>query len=277
MPTPTDDPIARLISRLDVEPQGDDIFVARTEDDEGRAFGGELIAQATVAAGRTCDERALHSLHAYFLRPGRPDTPTRLRVERMRDGRTFASRRVYVEQDDRTICDVTLSFSRPSSGINYQEPMPEVPAPETLPTSEELARATGWPEPPAMPFDWRHVDRPWEPLQPGEPPWWRVWMAPRTPLPDDDLLHLAAIVYYSDAGSLGAVERRFGEFDWQHSASLDHALWMHRPVRWDDFMLMVTESHVGADGRALTHRTMYRRDGALVATIAQEAIFRPKE
>lgn len=272
----TQDPLAALVARLDVVDIGGDIFESRTEDDEGRAFGGELLAQAVVAAGRTAGDRVLHSLHAYFLRPGKPGAPVRLRVERLRDGRTFASRRVAVEQDGRVVTDVTLSFTLSSPGTSYQDPMPDVPQPESLPTGEELAIAQGWPPPPEFPSDWRHVDEFWRPLREGEPPLSRTWMRPLGDLPDDPITHAAMLIYYTDSGSFGAMERRFGEFDWRRSASLDHSVWLHNSVRWDDWILHMVENPVASSGRALSHGKIFARTGQHILSFAQEAIFRPK-
>jgi acyl-CoA thioesterase-2 len=153
--------------------------------------------------------------------------------------------------------------------------MPPVPDAETLPPDEGPPDVEGWPHPQEWPSEWRHALAPWTPLQEGESPSVRVWMRLNGTLADDPALHAAMIVYYSDAGSFGSIERRYGEFDWGHSASLDHAVWFHQPARWDDWILVTTETPVSFAGRALMHRKIYRRDGAHVASVAQEAVFRP--
>ncbi|MEX2247408.1 MAG: acyl-CoA thioesterase domain-containing protein [Dehalococcoidia bacterium] len=268
------DPVAEMIATLDVQPTGPDEFSGRTSVDDqpgyDRAFGGDLLGQATVASGRTVPGAMLHSLHAYFLRPGRAGAPVTLRVERVRDGRSFAHRRVRVEQGTHLLCDVAANFVLGEGvGVAYQETALDAPDPETLPDLRNEPGADQWA------FEWRHVDDPATPVAEGEPAIWRVWMRPNSPLPDDPLLHIAAAVQMSDAGAFGAVERRFeGGIDWSRSASLDHAIWFHRPLRWDGWLLVHTESPVAHGGRALMRRSMFTPDGALVASVVQEALFR---
>ncbi len=269
-----------LVPHLDVEPDGADRFTTRLRSFDGRTFGGELLAKAVTAAGRTCPDRWLHSLHGYFLRAVRPDHPVRLEVARLRDGRRMAHRRVEVVQDDRPVCEWTASFTSQDSGPTFQEGGPESSAgPDTgLRSGGALAVEEGWRPTWIEPLDWRYVDHPWRREGDDEETRWRAWVRPRQPLPDDPILHAAAVAYASDYGSLGALERRFlEEFVWDRSTSLDHALWIHRPAHRDGgfgpWWLMTSRSDRAHDGRALTERRFDDRHGALVATAVQEALF----
>lgn len=261
---------------LDVERVGRDWFVGQGDREEGRLFGGLVLGQAAIAAGRTAPDPTLHSLHAYFLRPGRPDQPIEYDVERVRDGRTFTSRRVLAKQDGEAICDVTASFVHPEEGISHEEPLPDAPDPDTLQdarTQYPMPDGALWP---LGPFEFR-VMEPFDKIAaPGEDVFVREWIRTRAPLPDDAVLHAAALVWISDAGSFDAIERRYGweGMSGKASASLDHAIWLHRPVRWDDWMLVVTTNPVAHAARALTYREFYGRDGTHLASMAQEAIFR---
>jgi acyl-CoA thioesterase-2 len=268
--------VARFARNLDVQRVGHDWFVGEPDRTEGRLFGGQVIGQAALAAGRTAPDPTLHSLHAYFLRAGRPDATIEYSVERVRDGRTFTARRVLVRQEGVPICDVTVSFVHPEEGISHQEPMPVAPDPNTL----QDARLA-YPNPdgslwPLGPFEWRLPQPPDIVAKPGETTTVQEWGRVRAPLPDDPQIHSAAIVYVSDAGSFNGIERRYGweGMSGKASASLDHAIWIHRPIRWDDWILMVTENPVAHSARALSYRQFYTRDGTHVASVAQEAVFR---
>jgi acyl-CoA thioesterase-2 len=271
--------VAKFARTLHVEPAGGDVFVGEPEQEhEGweRVFGGLVLGQAALAAGRTAPDPTLHSLHAYFLRGGRHGVPIEYHVERVRDGRTFTARRVLARQDGEAICDITASFVHPEEGISHQEPMPGAPDPETLQDSRLTSRMNDGSPWPLGPVEWRV----WEPFdyvaKPGEPAIVREWMRMRAPLPDDPALHTAALVYFSDAGSFNGIERRYGwdGFTDKASASLDHAIWIHRPVPWDGWLLMVTDNPIAHAARALTHRQFYTREGVHVASIAQEAVVR---
>jgi acyl-CoA thioesterase-2 len=273
---PVDEVVARFVRNLDVERVGENWFVGQPDREEGRLFGGLVLGHAALAAGRTAPEPTLHSLHAYFLRPGRTDTPIEYAVERVRDGRTFTSRRVLAKQAGEAICDVTASFVHPEDGITHQEPMPGVPDPETLRDARvEYPNSDGslWP---LGPVEWRTHEPPDRLAGPGESTTVHEWMRMRAPLPDDPPLHAAALVYFSDAGSFAGIERRYGWEGMVHkaSASLDHAIWIHRPIVWDGWLLSVTSTPVANAARPLTYRQFYRRDGTHVASMAQEAIVR---
>jgi acyl-CoA thioesterase-2 len=273
------DIVARFVRSLHVEPRGDDVFVGETERERpewNRVFGGLVLGQAALAAGRTAPDPTLHSLHAYFLRGGEPGRPIEYRVERVRDGRTFTARRVLARQGEQAICDITASFVHPEEGISHQEPMAAVPDPDTL-DDARIAFPEDDGEPwPLGPIEWRA----WESFDkvagPGEDATVREWFRIRAPLPDDPPLHTAALAFVSDAGSFSGIERRYGWKGVSHraSASLDHAMWIHRPVDWDGWMLMQTTTPVAHAARPLSYRQFYTRDGTHIASVAQEAIFR---
>jgi acyl-CoA thioesterase-2 len=268
--------VARFVNELTVEQV--DALRFRGAPGGGpwpRVFGGTVLAQASMAAARTVDrERSQHSLHAYFLRGGSNESPIDYVVTIDRDGRTFSARHVTALQDGDVICDLMLSFARPEDGIQHADPMPEVPPPEACEPQH-------WEPPPGIdpdslpmwPFEAREVT-PDRMAEPGEDPSDVAWMKLRSPLPDDQLIHTAAIVCESDGGSFSAVWRRHGQFDGRISASLDHAIWLHRPARWDDWLLFVTQSPVANSSRALSFRYIYTRDGLHIATMAQEGLFR---
>ena len=272
--------VERFVRMLDVRAAGDDVFVSESEhEQEGhhRLFGGLVLAQAAIAAGRTVDDASMHSLHAYFLRGGRFDVPIEYHVERVRDGRTFKARRVLVRQGDEAICDVTTSFAHQEDGIAHQDPMPEAPDPETLPDAHEWFKdqeeGHDWS---LGPIEWRLCERPDYVAKPDERALVLEWARMRAPLPRDPVLHAAAMVFASDAGSFSAIERRYGDegMEWRASASLDHAFWLHHPIFWDGWLLMTTESPVAYSARALSYRAFYTHGGLHVASMAQEAVVR---
>lgn len=276
-PQPPEDSIAQFLDELRLEQIDDLRFRSYPPDSPWeRLFGGTVIAQASVAAGRaTPGDRALHSLHAYFLRGGNHGVPVDYVVDPVRDGRTFSARHVAAVQDGETICDMMMSFARPEDGIAHADPMPEVPPPERVEPHH-------WEPPPGIDPDllpkWPYEVRPVTPFDriaaPGEDSREIVWVGLVAPLPDDPLIHTAALLHQTDADSFGAVVRRHGMFAHRVSASLDHAVWLHRPVRWDGWLLVVTESPVAYSARALSYRRIYTRDGVHVLTMAQEGLFR---
>ena len=277
LPQTPEEAVARFVDQLAVEQTGELHFRARAENTPwGRLFGGVVLGQGSIAAARTVadGERRQHSLHAYFLRAGDERAPIEYAVERERDGRTFSSRRVAALQGGETICDMMISFARPEEGIEHADAMPEAPPPEACELQHwEPPPGTDPDSLPMWPLEAREVT-PDRVAEPGEDPSDILWLKLRSPLPDDPLVHTAALVCQSDGGSLGAVWRRHGQFDGRISASLDHALWLHRPVRWDDWLLFVTRSPVAHSARSLSLRTIYTREGLHVATMAQEALFR---
>jgi acyl-CoA thioesterase-2 len=281
-------PAERLVDLLDLERIEEDIFRGQSPDERlQRVFGGQVAGQALVAAGRTTDgQRPVHSLHAYFLRPGRPGVPILYQVERVRDGRSFSTRRVVAIQQGRTIFNLTASFHQPEPGFEQQLPMPEVAAPETLPnladevrahlgtlpeTLERMARRQPFDIRYAEPLRWTHTDI--EGLEPRS----AVWMRAVGPLGDDPLVHTCAVTYASDMTLLDAVrvpiEPLWGPrgFD---MASLDHAMWFHRPFRADEWFLYQQESPIATGARGLARGQIYDRDGRLLVSVMQEGLFR---
>jgi acyl-CoA thioesterase-2 len=271
------DPLAGLLERLTLEQLDVDLLLGEPGPGSGRLFGGLVAAQSVVAAGRTVERGVLHSLHAYFLRPGRHDAPLRFLVHRIRDGRTFTTRRVVAHQGGEAIFNVSASFAVPEDGISHQdEPMPDAPPPDDLPDWEtERMRLMGKGLPPDPgPVEARVCD-PDHPEGDPQPPRKRIWLRPRGPLPEDPLIHTAMLVYASDRALLSTAARPHG-LPWgrRRGASLDHALWLHRPVRFDDWFLYAMESPVAHAARGLCFGAMYRRDGVRLASVAQEALIR---
>ncbi|NKY10288.1 acyl-CoA thioesterase domain-containing protein [Cellulomonas hominis] len=281
---PTTDPIAALLDLLDVAPAGTDEFTASNlPKPDGRVFGGQVIAQALVAAGRTVPEGRLpHSLHGYFLRAGDTTRPIDLSVERLRDGRSFSARRTHAAQGDGPILSMIASFQEHQPGVELGQPMPDVPAPEDVESAMDrmghldhpLARF--WTHESA--FDVRHVGGSLY-LGPAPAPdgRQRVWMRTKGALPDDALLHRAVLAFACDQIMLEPVLRRAG-LSWLTPglsvASLDHAMWWHRDVRVDDWLLFDQDSPTAQGGRGLGSTRVFSRDGVLVATIAQEGMVR---
>ena len=247
-----------------------------------RVFGGQVAGQALVAAGRTVPaDRDVHSLHAYFIRPGDPRAPIVYEAERVRDGRSFTTRRVLAIQHGEAIFSLSASFQLPQDGLEHTEPAPaDVPAPETLPTIGERAARTGdpgWLARTPRPIDMRFVDEPvWSSSRNGasdEPV--RVWMRADGSLPADRLLHVCLLTYASDMTLLGSVLARHdvSSTDVQ-MASLDHAMWFHRPFRADEWLLYTCYSPTASGSRGLATGRFTTRDGTLVATIVQEGLVR---
>jgi acyl-CoA thioesterase-2 len=271
--------LENLLHCLDLEPLDRDLFLGDPGGGEGRLFGGMVAAQCVIAAGRTVEPgRLLHSLHGYFLRPGRHDVPIRLVVDRIRDGRTFTTRRVKAHQGGEAIFNMSASFAIPEEGISHQDPMPETPGPEDLPDWEEYrAKLLGDPalRRPDSAVELRMVDLP--PLGEGErsPARQRNWMRVRGTLPDDPLIHTALLVYASDRTLLMTASRPHGlAWGMRMAASLDHAVWIHHPVRLDDWIAYVSESPVAHAARGLIFGALYRRDGTRLASVAQEGLIR---
>lgn len=269
-----------VLGALDLAAAGEDAFTAApfTEVGMDRSFGGQLLAQALVAAAGTVPAPVpAHSLHAYFLRAGDPRKETRFEVSRLRDGRRFHSRSVAVLQDGRLLATMTASFAGPAAGLVHQDPAPQSPPPESLPTLEQWAEANGglsdyW-------FTMRTVETRVVPAPPSGRS--LAWHRMAGPLPDDPLLHQALLVYLSDVTTLSAALVPHGmplgveEVDgvrWD-GVSLDHAVWFHRPVRADDWLLFAQHAPVAAGGRALIRADVHSADGTLAASLTQEGLF----
>ncbi|WP_304270684.1 acyl-CoA thioesterase II [Pseudoglutamicibacter cumminsii] len=254
-----------------------------------RVYGGQVLGQAVVAAQRTvADDRPIHSLHGYFLRPGDPQKPITYGVAELRDGRSFSARRVNAYQDGKPIISMSASFQTPGSGPLFQDTMPEgVPAPEDVPTLDEELAHIDHPLKDMVtkyrPFDLRYPGGSLY-VQPAEPPERHlVWMKTRADLPDDPLLHRAALAFASDFTQVETALRRMG-VSWvgldrlgASYASLDHSMWWHRDARVDEWLLFDHHATTAQDGRSLIRSSVFNREGQLVASVVQEAMIRLPE
>jgi acyl-CoA thioesterase-2 len=271
-------PLERLVHRLDLETVGPDVFRGEPGSGEGRVFGGMLAAQALVAAGRTIDHGVPHSLHGYFLRSGRHGLPIVWHVTRVRDGVSFAARRVTGEQSGEELFSLTASFTRQRAGVSHQDAMPAVPSPDGLPDWEDLRVQVLGPEVrrrPDGPLEVRECDPATAAPAVGRAARRAIWIRPRGTLPDDPLVHAALLVFASDRSLLSTAGRPHG-FSWGTGlgASLDHAVWLHQAPRFDGWMLYTSESPAAAAGRGFVQGAMYDAAGTRVASVAQEGIIR---
>ncbi|WP_151524660.1 acyl-CoA thioesterase [Serinicoccus kebangsaanensis] len=272
-----------------------DVFLGRSQPmPHGRVFGGQVLAQCLVAAGRTVEPvedgtdaeplpRPIHSMHGYFLRPGDANRPLRFLVERMRDGRSFSARRVHAVQDGRILMSIIMSFQERSDGLEHQIGMPEVPGPDGLRSDREILEQVQHPVAQETarrrPVELRHV----EPLLLGPtapgPDEQSVWLRIARDLPADPLLHAAILAYASDYVLLEPILRRHG-IGWGdprlRPASLDHSMWFHRPARVDEWVLYTQSSPSASSGRGLGLGHMFASDGTLLATVGQEGMVRLK-
>ncbi|MFN0145860.1 MAG: acyl-CoA thioesterase [Dehalococcoidia bacterium] len=278
MPETSSTPLSRLVRRLDVERLDRDLFLGDPGRGRGRLFGGMVAAQSLVAAARTVDEGEVHSLHAYFIRPGQHGVPIQFVVHRIRDGRTFTTRRVVAHQGGEGIFSLEASFARAEEGISHQPPMPAAPGPEGLgewdlvrpDTTEDHIRRVE-----ASAIEIRACDEGGVFHGADGQPMRRVWTRPRAALPEDPVLHAAMLTYASDRGMLSTVGAMHGIASARRqAASLDHTIWFHRPPRWEGWVFYTTASPAAHNARALMFGNMYREDGTLMATIAQEGLVR---
>lgn len=277
-----------LVALLDLEPLEVDLYRGVSPREERlRVFGGQVAAQSLIAAGRTVAdgsgaERPVHSLHAYFLRPGDPKIPILYQVDRIRDGRSFTTRRVAAIQRGEPVFHLSASFHVPEAGVSHQEQMPSVPDPETLPTWHEVmapyADTLGdWYSRP-RPIDVRHVGVPLRtsPVESApRPPTHRMWLRADGRLPEDPLLHACLVAYASDMTLLDTIMLPHGLIWTQGTqVSLDHAMWFHRPFRADEWLLYDQHSPTASGARGLATGTIYTRDGSLAVSVVQEGLLR---
>ena len=278
-----------LVKLLALEKIEENLFRGQSQDlGWGTVFGGQVLGQALSAAGHTVPpERRVHSLHAYFLRPGDVRAPIVYDVDRIRDGGTFTTRRVVAIQHGEAIFNLAASFQKPEAGFEHQAPMPAVPAPETFPSHEERVAKLVQKLPPALHHQVR-AERPFE-MHPGddedpmapEPhaPSRTVWFRTVHALPDDPAIHTALLAYASDYSFLTTALRPHGA-GWltpgMQVASLDHVMWFHQPFRADEWLLHVMDSPKAHGGRGLVRGSVYARDGRLVASTAQEGLIRKR-
>jgi len=278
--------LASLLSLLDLEVIENNIFRGVSPKDRWqRIFGGQVLGQALVAASRTVENRDCHSLHAYFLRAGDPKRPILYEVDRSRDGLSFSGRRVVAIQNGEPIFTMAASFAKPEGGIEHQSKMPDVPAPESMKSEQEWRQAL-LPEVPEAARGWFLRARPIE-LRPVTPPnrfakgkhepRQILWFRAAGTLPPVPALHQCILAYASDMTLLDTslLPHGYNLFtpDLQ-LASLDHAMWFHRPFRADEWLLYVQDSPSSSGSRSLNSGEIFRRDGTLAMSVAQEGLVR---
>lgn len=279
--------VGELIDLLQLERIEENLFRGQSRDIGTRyVFGGQVLGQALSAAQRTVDpDRSVHSLHAYFLRAGDIEAPIVYDVDRARDGKSFSVRRVVAIQHGQPIFNFSASFQVSEPGVEHQMSMPQVPAPEEITPREPLSAAELANLPVKLqrwlsrkgPFEFRHVN-PRNELKPEKrPPLQQVWFRLIDRVPDDATLHRAILAYASDFHLIGTATLPHGISYLQHNvqmASLDHALWFHRPFRIDHWLLYVCDSPSAQGARGLTRGIIFDRDGTLIASTAQEGMIR---
>ncbi len=282
------DVLSELLGLLDLEPIEVNLFRGQNHRRiKMRVFGGQVLGQALMAAQRTVEDRAVHSMHAYFLRPGDPEVPILYEVDRIRDGRSFTTRRVVAIQHGRAIFNTSISFQADEEGLTHQIDMPDVPDPESLPTEEELLSRLD-PEIVARirkvigksakkPIEMRRVEALDFVESHERAPVQHIWFRATDPLPDAHAIHQSILAYASDMGILATSMLPHGvwfRFDKLQMASIDHAMWFHRRFRADEWLLYSLESPSTSSGRGFGRGHIFTRDGALVASIAQEGLIR---
>jgi acyl-CoA thioesterase-2 len=278
-----------VLALLDLEPIEVNIFRGVSPKDRmQRVFGGQVLGQALMAAYRTVDNRVCHSLHAYFLRAGDPKVPILYEVDRSRDGASFTSRRVVAIQHGRQIFTLAASFQIVEEGFEHQFDMPNIPDPETLPFESEL-RAQVADKLPEEERGWFTRPQPIEirPVEPvaffkpeARPPYQHLWFRAAGGLPDDLSLHQCLLAYASDMTLLDTAMRPHGVGWFDRTiqvASIDHAMWFHRPFRADDWLLYAQDAPSASGARGFNRGAVYTRDGTLVASVTQEGLMRRKK
>jgi acyl-CoA thioesterase-2 len=283
----SDDALTRLLALLDLEKIEENVFRGVSPPERvQRVFGGQVLAQALVAATRTLEsDRACHSFHAYFLRPGDPRVPILYEVDRSRDGHSFSARRVAAIQHGAQIFILAASFQKPEEGFEHQSQMPVVPEPESLEDDQQLLLRN--PDLAPEIREWVARERPFETRsvlgrgigdRPARPAIDHIWLRARGQLGDDAVLHRALLAFVSDMSLLDTALLPHGKsiFSNVQVASLDHAMWFHRPFRTDEWLLYVQDSPSASGARGFNRGAIYRRDGVLVASVAQEGLIRPR-
>ncbi len=284
--------LRKLLDLLDLEALEVNLFRGRSPDEERqRVFGGQVLAQALMAARRTVDlERAAHSFHAYFLRPGDPAVPIIYQVDRIRDGRSFTTRRIVAIQHGHAIFNMSASFQIEEPSLEHQISAPGVDPPEQLPDDDDLVARfrdtapSGWQEEEG----WFGGDRPIEQRYADPINWWaperqdgtqRVWLRTTGRLPDDPELHAVVLAYASDMSLLDVATMPNGLSyfdDGMQIASLDHAMWFHRSFRADEWLLYVSDSPTSSNSRGFARGNIFDHAGRLVASVAQEGLMRKR-
>jgi len=282
--------VDELVNLLDLEEIEKNHYRGRSPDDSWqRVYGGQVLGQALVAASRTVEDagRSAHSLHGYFLRPGDPKVPLLYVVDRIRDGKSFTTRRVVAVQHGRPIFSMSISFQVHETGLEHQFPMPDVPPPEALEpeivvrrrhaiaaglSAEDIERFTR-----ERPIEMRPLNPQNEFAPEKRAPAQTGWMRAVDRLPDDERLHQCALAYLSDWSLLDTCTWPHGVSFMQpnfQTASLDHAMWFHQPFRADEWLLYVQDSPAASGGRGFNRGLIFSRDGRLVASVAQEGLIR---
>lgn len=275
-----------LVNVLALEPLEVNLFRGESRDLGGKSvFGGQVLGQALMAAYGTVEEQMVHSIHAYFLRPGDMQAPIVYEVERLRDGRSFVARRIHAIQHGRPIFSMIASFQIAEDGLEHQFDMPDVPAPGELATQVEL-RERWLPDCPEklrpgftrdLAIEFKPV-APFNPFRPEPmPPEQNIWFRAAGQLPENEKLHHCVLAYASDFNFLGTAMRPHG-VSWFNEnmvvASLDHALWFHRPFKADDWLLYSMDSPSSSGARGMSRGLIFNQSGELVASVAQENLMR---
>ena len=279
-----------LVKTLALEKFEENLFRGQSEKTAwGRVFGGQVIGQALSAAHQTVEgSRIAHSLHAYFLRPGRVDMPILYNVDRIRDGKSFTTRTVNAIQNGEFIFNMSVSFKVKEEGYEHQFEMPDVPGPESLKSDREVREEFKGKIPKEMldaflrdkPIEIRNVE-PWDPFTKDVgPPIKHIWIKASGKLPDNYLVHQAVLAYASDMGLMGTCQKPHG-IGWGafnrtiQAASLDHAMWFHREFRADEWLLYALDSPSASNANGFNRGNMFTKDGILVASAVQEGLIRP--
>ncbi|MCG6871317.1 MAG: acyl-CoA thioesterase II [Gammaproteobacteria bacterium] len=279
--------LADLIEHLSLERLERNLFRGDSRDIGTRqVFGGQVLGQALAAASQTVEKRLPHSLHAYFLRRGDLQAPIIYEVDRARDGGSFTARRVVAIQHGRQIFNMACSFQREEAGLDHQDNMPQVPPPEELRDVMEYGRELKEKIPELKlprflleerPFEFRPVQDPQYADPVARPPRRQVWLRAVDRLPDDELLQRSMLAYVSDYGLIGTATLPHGVSPLSpevQMASLDHAMWFHRPFRLDDWLLYDADSPSASGSRGFARGRLFTRDGGLAASVAQEGLMR---
>jgi acyl-CoA thioesterase II len=283
------DPVADLLALLDLERIEVNLFRGQSPDDGmKRVFGGQVIAQALVAAYRTVENRVCHSMHAYFIRPGDPSVPILYEVDRSRDGKSFTTRRVVAIQHGEQIFNFSASFQVPETGFTHQAPMPVTKKPDELLSEDELRNMAKDNIPPEYqkqfarprPIELKPVDpRAMVSPKPSEPKK-EMWMRARGKVGDDQALQQCLLAYASDMGILDTATKPHG-VNWftggVQMASLDHAMWFHEPFNIENWLLYSMDSPSASGARGFNRGEIFTQDGKLVASVVQEGLIRPRE
>jgi len=271
-----------LVHLLDLETIEVNVYRGiNPKEERQRTFGGQVAAQALMAAGRTVEVGRVHSLHSYFLRPGDPTTPILYEVDRIRDGKSFATRRVVAVQHGRAIYNMQASFHTDEISIEHQVAMPDVPGPDTIKpiferVKDEFGSVDDW-FTRQHPIDQRFIgELPWSPNRSKDPEQ-KIWIRADGTLPNDPLLHACVVTYASDMSLFDAILKPH-RISWDDGAfmgaSLDHCMWFHHELRADEWLLYDTESPIAFGGRGLARGFLFSQDGQLKVSMVQEGLTR---